>query len=141
MFFALFCFTVSGSGVLFYSEQQRYQRNARGDTVRRVTEKSQRKARELAFREICFVASLLATTTSQLISSQAISRTSSPPYPSLRAQRGNLSKSLLHTLMFSDSLVQSCIFSLLPLAFPLFLCVKPFPIPSCVPSLYSLYSC
>ena len=29
MFFALFCFTVSGSGVLFYSEQQRYQRNAR----------------------------------------------------------------------------------------------------------------
>ena len=79
------------------------------DTVRRVTEKSQRKARELAFREIA--SSLRSSQRQQAslsASSQAISRTSSPPYPSLRAPRGNLLKispAYPHVLRFSCSIL------------------------------------
>ena len=62
----------------------------------------------------CFVASLLAMTTSQPSSSQAICRTSRPPYLSLRAQRGNLSKicsspAYPPVLRFSCSILFPCL--------------------------------
>ena len=102
----------------------------------------------------CFVASLLAMTTSQPSSSQAICRTSRPPYLSLRAQRGNLLKicSTPYTpvkkpqpsVVPSGHSRDSCsiplpLFSLLPLDLPLFLCVpflsrKPHSYPHFTPS-------